>query len=113
MTKNSASAKADKAAQALVDAGQALAADQGATPQTSPDKPEAPQAPAPEKPKNPSFDFKFDFVKDDKVVRTENISVQAETREYAWRAAVIIAKENAKPGERAQYVHLPKKEVKK
>ncbi len=54
--------------------------------------------------KKPLFKFKFEFVKEGTAPRTEEISTEGETREYAWRAAVEIAQKKAKQGETAIFV---------
>jgi hypothetical protein len=54
-------------------------------------------------PDYPVFVFKYDFIKDDKIERSEKITVRAETREYAWRKSIELAAEKVKEGERVQF----------
>lgn len=55
-------------------------------------------------PKAPSFKFRFGYDKDGSQVRTDDISVEAETREYAWRAAAEIAAQKATDGETPRFI---------
>lgn len=71
--------------------------DQNNTPSATPPAPETPKTPT--TPSVPVFVFKFEFIKDDKIVRTENITVRAETREYAWRKSIELAQQKSKEGE--------------
>lgn len=54
--------------------------------------------------KGPSFKFRFGYDKEGSQVRTDDISVNAETREYAWRAAAEIAAQKATDGEIPRFI---------
>ncbi|MEW6062540.1 MAG: hypothetical protein AB1600_11435 [Bacteroidota bacterium] len=49
------------------------------------------------------FSFQFNFIKDGAEPRSVTITVQAPTREYAWRKAVDIARAKANEEETAQF----------